>query len=179
MQEEFYDDDEDYIEYAVRPNKTQIKRDIAAIHSMAEEVCGLAETHINTLNLPENIHQAILEAAKMPHKGARKRQMKFITAQLRKIDLDELTEKLNRIKSQSAHAVREHHQAERWRDQLLSDKGQEQLTELLNQFPNADTQQIRQLQRNARKEQQAEKPPKSARMLYQYLKELIVNQPED
>lgn len=175
MHEEYYDyeDDEEYIEYAVRPNKTQIKKDIAEVFAMAEEICELAETQINTLELPEAVHKAILEAAKMPHKGARKRQMKFITAQLRKLDLDEVKEKLARIKNQSAHAVREHHQAEQWRDRLLSENGHDQLTQLLNEFPQADAQHIRQLQRNALKELKAEKPPKSARLLYKYLKELI------
>lgn len=173
MQEEYYDDDEGAIEYAVRPNKSQIKRDIAEVFEMAEEICELADAQISTLALPDAVHKAVLEAAKMPPKGARKRQLKFITAQLRKLDLDEVREKLARIKNQSAHAVREHHQAEQWRDRLLSENGHEQLTQLLNAFPEADGQYIRQLQRNALKEQKAEKPPKSARLLYQYLKELV------
>ncbi len=173
MHEEYFDDEEDYIEYAVRPNKSQIKRDIAAVFAMAEEICELSEAQINTLELPENIHKALLEAAKMPHKGARKRQLKFITAQLRKIDMEAVQEKLARIKNQSAHAVREHHLAERWRERLLSENGQEQLTQLLNELPDIDVQHLRQLQRNALKEQQAGKPPKSARLLYKYLKEQI------
>lgn len=175
MQEEYYDyeDDEEQIEYAVRPNKSQIKRDIAEVSAMAEEMCDLAEAQLNTLELPEAIAKAILEAAKMPPKGARKRQLKFITGQLRKLELDEVKEKLARIKTQSAHGVREHHQAEQWRDKLLSENGHDQLTHLLNEFPEADAQHIRQLQRNALKEQKAEKPPKSARLLYKYLKELI------
>ena len=164
-EENYYDDEEELIEYAVRPNKSQIKRDIAQIAAMAEEIC----------ELPESIHKAVMEAARMPHKGARKRQLKYITAQLRKIDLESVQETLSRIKSQSAHAVREHHQAEQWRDLLLSEHGHEELTRLLGEFPQADGQHVRQLQRNALKEQRAEKPPKSARLLYKYLKELIVS----
>lgn len=172
-EEDYYDEDEELTEYAVRPNKSQIKRDIAVVFAMAEEICDLAEAQIDSLALPENIHKAVLEAAKMPHKGARKRQLKYITAQLRKIDLEAVQEKLARIKNQSAHAVREHHQVEQWRDQLLSDEGHERLTRLMSEFPQADSQHIRQLQRNALKERQADKPPRSARLLYQYLKELI------
>ncbi len=173
MWEEEIDDDEELIEYAVRPNKSQIKRDIAVIFALAEEICDLSEPQIDTLELPENIHKAVLEAAKMPHKGARKRQLKYITAQLRKTDLQAVQEKLARIKNQSAHAVREHHQVEQWRDRLLSERGHDQLTRLLSEFPEADSQYLRQLQRNALKEQQTAKPPRSARLLYKYLKELI------
>ncbi|WP_305910085.1 ribosome biogenesis factor YjgA [Methylomarinum sp. Ch1-1] len=173
MQEEYYEDDEALFEYAERPNKTQIKREIAAISAMAEEICELTEAQIDTLNLPDELQLALLEAAKMPHKGARKRQLKYITAQLRKMDIGALQEKLARLKSQSAHAVREHHQAERWRDQLLGENGHQQLTQLLDKFPHADGQHLRQLMRNAGKELKAEKAPKSARLLYRYLKELI------
>ncbi|MDD1621621.1 MAG: DUF615 domain-containing protein, partial [Methylococcaceae bacterium] len=82
-------------------------------------------------------------------------------------------EKLARMKNRSAHAVREHHQAERWRDLLLADTGNQQLTQLMSEFPAADSQHLRQLQRNAQKEAKEAKPPKSARLLYKYLKELI------
>ena len=106
-------------------------------------------------------------------KAARKRQLKFITGKLRHIELDKIDESLDRIKTKSAHGVREHHQAEQWRDKLVISHDNGVLTELLDQFPAADRQYLRQLQRNAQKEAKAEKPPKSARILYQYLKELI------
>jgi ribosome-associated protein len=47
------------------------------------------------------------------------------------------------------------------------------LTQFLGQHPNADSQQLRQWQRNAKKELAAEKPPKSARLLYKYVKSLL------
>ncbi|WP_256361359.1 dual-action ribosomal maturation protein DarP [Methylomonas koyamae] len=43
----------------------------------------------------------------------------------------------------------------------------------MSEFPEADTQHLRQLQRNALKEAKEAKPPKSARLLYKYLKQLI------
>ena len=178
MNEEYYpiddsDDDESVEYYAIRPNKTRIKKEIADVFAMAEEITQLSPTHISEFELPENIEKALLDAAKMGHNAARKRLLKYITAQLRKIDLEAVQEKLARLKNRSAHAVREHHQAERWRDQLLADTGTEQLTQLISEFPNVDSQHIRQLQRNAQKEAKEDKPPKSARLLYKYLKEII------
>ncbi|WP_347988285.1 ribosome biogenesis factor YjgA [Methylomonas sp. AM2-LC] len=177
MNEELYAeeaDDGDEVEYyAIRPNKTRIKQEIAGVHAMAEEITQLSASHIAEFELPESIEQALLEAAKMGQNSARKRLLKYITAQLRNIDLEPIQEKLARMKNQSAHAVREHHQIERWRNVLVADTGTQQLTKLISEFPNADTQHIRQLQRNAQKEAKEAKPPKSARLLYQYLKELI------
>ncbi len=175
-QEPEYDENGDLIEYyAIRPNKTKIKQEIAEVADLAEQLTQLAEDQLKSMDMPDKIFNAIEEAKKMPAtKPARKRQLKFITAQLRNIELDQIQEVIDRLKTKNAHGVREHHQAENWRDKLIMSTGNHVLTELLEQFPDADGQHIRQLQRNAQKEAKAEKPPKSARLLYQYLKQLIV-----
>ena len=170
-----YDENGDVVEYyAIRPNKEQIKRDIAEIGKLAEELTQLSAEQLSEMKMPELIEKSIIEAKKMPGtKSARKRQLKFVTGQLRNIELDNIIEVLERMRTKSAHGVREHHQAEKWRDQLIACESNGVLTELLNNYPTADRQHLRQLQRNAQKEAKAEKPPKSARILYQYLKELI------
>ena len=168
------DESEDY--YAIRPNKTRIKKEIAGVLAMAEEISQLSAAHIGEFELPESIEQALLDAAKMGHNSARKRLLKYITGQLRNLDTEAIQEKLARLKNQSAHAVREHHQAERWRDQLIADASTQQLTHFMSEYPGADSQHIRQLQRNAQKEAKEAKPPKSARLLYKYLKEIMTEE---
>lgn len=175
-EEYFEEDDEDVEYYAVRPNKTRIKKEIAGIFAMAEEICALAPAQIAEFDLPERIESALLDAGKMGKNAARKRLLKYITGQLRTLDTIAVQEQLARMKNRSAHAVREHHQAERWRDQLLADNGNQKLTSFLSEYPEADSQHLRQLQRNAQKEAKDDKPPKSARLLYKYLKELIADQ---
>jgi len=167
-----YDDNGEIVYYAVRPNKTQIKKDMAILFALSEELSELSATQLKTLELPDNIYKAVVEVSGMPHKGARKRLLKFITGQLNKIDVEPVLEKLARMKNKSAHAVREHHIVERWRDRLIAG-GNDVLTELLNEQPHADRQQLRQLLRNAQKEAEAAKPPKSSRLLYRYLKDLF------
>jgi ribosome-associated protein len=114
----------------------------------------------------------VTEVAAMPHTGARKRSLKYIAAQLHKIDVEPILEKIARIKNTSAHAVREHHLAEQWRDKLIAE-GNDALTEFLYQYEHADRQQLRQLVRNAQKEAELAKQPKSSRLLYRYLKDLL------
>lgn len=176
MNEEYeyeYDDEEEIEYYAVRPNKTQIKRDMAALFVLGEEMSALSPAQLNTLELPEKLHHALAEVARMPHTGARKRQLKYIAGLLHKMeDTAPLNEKMDRIRNKSAHAVREHHVAERWRDRLIAE-GNDALTELLDEHPDADRQVLRQLLRNAQKEAAAGKPPKSSRQLYRKLKELF------
>jgi ribosome-associated protein len=144
----------------------------AALFALSEEMSKLSAMQLKHLELPENIHKAVVEVSGMPHKGARKRLLKFITGQLHKIEVEPILEKLARLKNKSAHAVREHHIAERWRDKLIAG-GNDVLTELLNEHPEADRQQLRQLLRNTQKEVEAAKPPKSSRLLYRYLKSLL------
>ncbi|MBS3963619.1 MAG: DUF615 domain-containing protein [Methylomonas sp.] len=172
------DGDEDVEYYAIRPNKTQIKKQIAAVFAMAEELCELAPAHIAEFQLPDAIEAALLDAGKMGKNAARKRLLKYITAQLRLLDIDAIQEQLARMKSQSAHAVREHHQAERWRDLLLSDTDNRHLTDFIDEHPDADAQHLRQLVRGAQKEAMQAKPPKSARQLYRYLKNLTSHHDE-
>ncbi|MGZ8171861.1 MULTISPECIES: ribosome biogenesis factor YjgA [Methylobacter] len=180
MSEEYEYDDEEVEYYAIRPNKTQIKKDMAVLFALSEEMSELPAGQLKALELPEIINKAVVEASGMPHKGARKRLLKFIAGQLNKIDIEPILEKLSRIKNKSAHAVREHHIVERWRDRLIAE-GNDALTELLDEQPHADRQLLRQLLRNAQKETEAGKPPKSSRLLYRQLKELfkVEGEPDD
>ena len=167
---EEFDDEVEY--YAVRPNKSQIKRDIAVLFDLGEELVGLSTAQLSTLELPEELYKAVISTVGMPPKGARKRQLKFICGLLRKLDVEPLLEKLARIKNQSAHATREHHKVERWRDRLIAE-GQAALTELIDEYPQTDRQLLRQLMRSAQKEAAEARSPKSSRDLYRYLKELF------
>lgn len=173
-----YEEEDEVEYYAVRPNKTQLKKDIAVLFALGEEISELTESQINTLELPENIHKAVVQVGGMPHKGARKRLLKYIASQFNKIDVTPIQDKLARMKNKSAHAVREHHIVERWRDRLIAE-GNEALTDLLDEQPQADRQQLRQLVRNAQKEAEAGRPPKSSRLLYRYLKEMFQFDDED
>ena len=169
-----YDDEGNIVYYAVRPNKTQIKKEIAVLLALGEEIASLPSTQISALALPEKLENAIREIIKMPHKAARKRQLKFIAQQFYKMDnLEPILEKVAKFKNKSSHAVREHHIVENWRDRLLGEHHDEALTDLLNEKPNADRQHLRQLVRNAQKEIAANKPQKSPKLLYRYVKTLF------
>lgn len=177
MNEEFdyeyeYDENGEIVYYAIRPNKTQLKKELAGLFALGEKMSQLSPAQLATLELPEKIHKAVQEVSGMPLTGARKRLLKYIAGQLHKIDATEYTEKLARIENKSAHAAREHHIVERWRTRLLGDPNGA-LAELLDDYPEADRQHLRQLIRNTQKEAEQGKPPKTSRLLYRYLKGLF------
>ena len=94
-------------------------------------------------------------------------------SKLAHIPLDEdLREAIAKLDQTDDAAVAHLHRLERWRERLLSE-GNDALTELLNQYPSADSQRLRQMIRNAQQESVAGKPPKTSRELFKYLRSLM------
>ena len=72
-QDYYYEEDDEVEYYAVRPNKTRIKKEIAALFDLGEELSKLSPVVLDTFDLPENVRKSALEVAGMPHKGAARR----------------------------------------------------------------------------------------------------------
>jgi ribosome-associated protein len=60
---------------------------------------------------------------------------------------------------------------ETWRDDLINGKDTP-IDEIMEKYSGADRQKLRQLVRNARKELNQKRPPKSSRKLFRYIKKL-------
>ena len=65
------------------------------------------------------------------------------------------------------------HRIEHVREKLLAE-GDAALAELLDEYPDADRQQLRTLVRNALAEKAKNKPPRAYREIYQVLRELML-----
>ena len=66
------------------------------------------------------------------------------------------------------------HRVEAWRERLIAD-GDVVLAELLEEYPTADRQHLRQLVRNAIDERNRHKPPHAFRELFRELRALLVD----
>ena len=94
---------------------------------------------------------------------------------LRQRDVDPIRQALDKLKNRHNQQVALFHKLEQIRDRLI-EQGDDAVPEVLNLWPNADRQQLRSLIRNAKKEKEGNKPPKSARLIFQYLRELSENE---
>ncbi len=94
---------------------------------------------------------------------------------LRNRDVDPIRQALDKLKNRHNQQVALFHKLEQIRDRLIND-GDDAVAEVLNLWPEADRQQLRSLIRNAKKEKEGNKPPKSARLIFQYLRELAENE---
>lgn len=155
-------------------SKSQVKRELQALKDLGRQLISLPKRDLDKLNLPEDLLEAILKAQSMS-KGALKRQTGFIGGLIAEYDHDEIERNLNLLKQPHQGQVKQFHQLEAWRDRLL-DGDDNVYGELISEFDDFDVQHTRQLVRNAKREAEQNKPPKSARLVFQYLQELQQNQ---
>jgi len=162
---------ENEAEQPVPPSKTRRKKEMHALQDMGERLVQLDLKHLQELDLPEALMDAILEARRIRAHGARRRQMQLIGKLMRDVDASPIQEKLGLLNGINQQQSARLHLLERWRDRLLADE--RTLTELVQTYPGADLQRLRTLMRNANSEKLASKPPRSFRALFQELQRII------
>lgn len=164
------EEDEERV-YAVRPNKSALKREMVALQKLADRLLTFSEKRLEPLGLSEKTTQALAEGRRIKALDARRRQQRFLAKLLSKEDLEPVDRFLDAIDGKHAATNRLFHELEVWRDRLI-DEGDEALEELLEEQPEADRQQLRQLIRAAKKEREQERPPAAARKLFKHLRAL-------
>lgn len=151
-------------------SKSQVKREMQALRDLGEELVQLPLVSLKKFSFPERLLDSILLAQSLKREALR-RQIQHIGKLLREEDDEAICQLLSQISQPQREEIRAFHEVEQWRDKLL-DGDDEAINQAVSRFPAADRQHLRQLVRNAHKELQQEKPPKSARLLFQYLKDL-------
>ncbi len=161
-------DEEERI-YAERPNKTALKREMLALRELGKQLVASPESWLEALPLSEQLRQEVTKARQF-RKGALRRQLIYLEKLLRQEDAEQIRRQLDDMHRPHQEDTDQFHQLEVWRDQLL--QGDNALLEqLLAEFVMLDRQKLRQLIRNAQKEAKLNKPPKSSRALFRYLRE--------
>jgi len=156
-----------------RPSKSELKRQMTALQKLGEELVAEPRDRVKRVPMPEDVREAILECQQIKDHEGRRRQLQYVGKKMRTLEEDEIAaiqKVLDSWKGASKAETAALHAVERKRDKLLADDGA--LTELLQEHPQLDVQQLRTLIRNARKEQAEHKPPKAYRELFQILKSL-------
>ena len=167
-----YDDSSDEID--LPPSKTKIKQQMHDLQEIGEQLVDLGHDRLKELDLPERLYDAVREMKRINKFGAQRRQMQYIGRLMREVDAAPIIAKLEVWNGKSQQHISWLHQIERWRDRLLEGEGA--ITELLAEHPTADAQRLRTLIRNALKEKELLKPPKSYREIFQVLREILPEQ---
>ncbi|MDI3514561.1 MAG: ribosome-associated protein [Rhodocyclaceae bacterium] len=160
------EDEDDFLE---PPSKSSRKRDMQALQDLGEQLVALSPERLKKVPLPESLYDAI-RAAQGFRMEARRRQLQYIGKLMRKVDPAPIQAQLEAFAGNSAAEVAKMHRLERLREQLLEDE--QTLGTIAETWPEADLQVLRTLRRNALKERETARPPKSFREIYRVLREL-------
>jgi ribosome-associated protein len=153
------------------PSKSQRKRDMNALQELGEALVALPESALRKIALPDELRDAVHEARAIKAHGGRKRQLQYIGKLMRGIDAAPIQAALEQRTRQARSSAHQFHLLEQWRDRLLSE-GDAVIEEFCSAYPEAERQRLRQLVRQAGKEQEQGAAPKSARQLFRYLREV-------
>src|SRR5579862_205551 len=155
-----------------RRSKSARKREAASLQELGVKLSALPDQEIKALNLPENLFVALRDLRRLPSHGAQVRQRQYIGKLMRTIDPEPVLAKLAERKQRHDVEIRHFQQIERWRDRLLSEPGAG-LSELLQEYPQADRAALARLLEKAEKERLEQRAPVGARELFAFLRELL------
>ncbi|MDQ6952469.1 MAG: ribosome biogenesis factor YjgA [Mariprofundaceae bacterium] len=160
--------------YVIRPNKSQLRRDSMELLDLGKKLAAFEVSKLQRMNLPEELMEALLDVKKIRQNGARKRHFKFVGKLLRSMETEALEKTVHDVEYGTEQENAQFHHVERWRARLLNADNHDAFTQLMAEYPQADAGRMRQLIRNAHKEAAQSKPPRSSRLLFQVLRELLI-----
>ena len=138
-------------------SKTDLKRESAELQKLGEALLELRQDAMQQLvaqeQIPEALNEAVREAKKITNFEGKRRQMQFVGKLMRKLSeesIEVVKDTLNEQRMGSTKDTLALHLAESWRDRLLAEDTA--LQAWMNEYPSTDSQQLRALVRQARKD---------------------------
>ncbi len=135
------------------PSRTELKRESTELQELGTQLLTLRADLMADLKLTDKLKDALAEAKRITNFEGKRRQMQFIGKQMRLQEPEVLQAVRDALEIQrlgSAKDTQALHLAEAWRDRLIADDTA--VGEWIAQYPQTDTQQLRALVRQARKD---------------------------
>jgi ribosome-associated protein len=152
-------------------SKSQRKRDARVLFELGLKLVAMSSKELSALPIETDLREAIDLARSIKAHVARKRQVQFVAKMMRNRDVQAIQEALDAQELEARQMTVRHHRVEAWRDRLLKE-GDDALAVFLSSVDTTEIQTLRHLVRNARKEQERNKPPATARKLFKLLREM-------
>ena len=167
-------DDEEW--FNVRgPSKSSRKRESSQLQDLGELLMALSKEQLERLDLPEALFEAVRVGQGITAHGGLQRQRKYIGKLIRSLDPEPIREGLQALKGETSDLIRVQHQAERWRDRMIGE-GDEAINAFVSAYGDTERQKLRQWVRDALRERDRMAPPRAARLLFKYLRDVLSNE---
>ena len=154
-----------------QPSRSARKRAVQALQVLGEALVNLSDGDLKTIPLDPQLAEAIATARRIKDFSGKRRQLQFIGRLMRSADTDAISSAYQDLQHGRQQRNQQFHRLEQLRDQLL-ESGMEAMPAVLDVYPQADRQHLRQLIGAAKKERDAGQTPAAARKLFKYLREL-------
>ncbi len=145
-------------------SRTDLKRESTELQKLGTELLDLRTDLLARLPLSDKLKDALTEAKRITNFEGKRRQMQFIGKLMRQMEPDVLASVKKAINEQASGSAADRlalHQAEVWRYRLIADE--DAAAQWIGLNPTCDTQQLRALIRQARKDAKPEKPGAAVR----------------
>lgn len=153
-------------------SKSQKKRDAQALQKIGVKLIALSSAKLDTLPLPANLRQAIVDAKSIKSHGAVRRQAQLIGKLMRAADSDAIIEAYEAILAEDSAQTAAFHELEQWRERLINED-KDALTEFIDSYQPEDVQQLRQLVKKAVDEQKSDKYTGASKALFRFLRSCL------
>ena len=134
-------------------SRTDLKRESDELQDLSKELLTLRTDLFNGIGLPDKLAEALAEAKRITNFEGKRRQMQYVGKLMRKLEPELVQAARQALEEQQKGSATEKlqlHLAEQWRDRLIADDGA--LPAWMAEHPGTDTQQLRALIRQARKD---------------------------
>ena len=142
-------------------SRTDLKRESDELQDLGKELLTLRADLFDAVGLPDKLVEALAEAKRITNFEGKRRQMQYVGKLMRKLEPELVQAARQALEEQHKGSATEKlqlHLAEQWRDRLIADD--DTLAAWMAEHPTTDTQQLRALIRQARKDAPA--PDKAA-----------------
>jgi len=157
------------------PSKSELKRRAHAVQALGMSLVELNDKQLAQMPIDrDDLLEAIAETKRIRSNSARKRHIQYIGKLMRDIDPQPLQRALDELYEGHRQATRDFHDLEALREQVLA-AGTNGVDIVMERWPHADRQKLRQLVLQAERERSRNKPPAASRKLFKYLRELSGN----
>jgi ribosome-associated protein len=163
-------DYDDYSEEDLPPSKSALKREMQALQDLGKQLMDLPEPHFNRMPLSEDMREAMALYKRLKHNEAKRRQLQYIGKHMPREAVDDIQSALEEIENENKRFRQHFHELEQQRDALVQGSNDD-LTAFMDQHPDLDKQQLRNLVRQAKKELSQKKSPAASRKLFRFLRE--------
>jgi len=166
-------------------SRTDLKRESTELQKLGTDLLDLRVDLLERLPLTDKLKDAIAEAKRITNFEGKRRQMQFIGKLMRKLETTEVDQVRAALDEQASGSAADNlalHQAEVWRDRLIAQD--DAAGQWIALYPTTDTQQLRALVRQARKDAVPEKPGaavrhgRAYREIFQMVREALMAIPE-